>query len=161
MGADGGYSKVYWLFYKELGRLEPFALLIYEKDGKYLSYYGFEESDLKESEDVYDISDYLAAHLDDAYRSSWPSTFADTYCTLEFSKVTGWDRWLQTCQVHPFAMSPADYDLDIFVGDDDEEEEGEEGVEAKVKAMHNYRISLNNVKPLPEKKNWIRHDNNR
>ena len=77
--------------------------------------------------------------------------------------MTGWDRWLLTCQVHPFALSFADFELDIFgeYGDGDEEEESEEGVEAKLKAMHNYRFSLNNVKPLPEKKNWIRHDNNR
>ena len=163
MGADGGYSKVGWSINEELWRLEPWYLRIYEKDGNYSSYYDFEESELKESEDVYDISDYLAAHQDDAFRGSWPSTFADTYCTLEFSKVTGWDRWLLTCQVHPFALSFADYELDFFgeYGDGDEEEESEEGVEAKLKAMHNYRFSLNNVKPLPEKKNWIRHDNNR
>ena len=163
MGADGGYSKVGWSINEELWRLEPWYLRIYEKDGNYSSYYDFEESELKESEDVYDISDYLAAHQDDAFRGSWPSTFADTYCTLEFSKVTGWDRWLLTCQVHPFALSFADFELDIFgeYGDGDEEEESEEGVEAKLKAMHNYRFSLNNVKPLPEKKNWIRHDNNR
>ena len=70
--------------------------------------------------------------------------------------MTGCGRWLLTSQVHPFSLSPADYELDIFGDYDDEEEEGEEGEEAKLKAMHNYRISPNNVKPLPEKKTWIR-----
>ena len=53
--------------------------------------------------------------------------------------------------MNPFSLSPADFELDIFGGSDDEEGEGEQegqgSDEAKLKALHKYRIRLDNVKP--------------
>lgn len=148
MGANGDYSINYWDIDWDKLTIEPWFLRIYEHDGSYSSYYDFEPLD-----EIYDISNYLVAQGDSstAIRGEWPSTFADTYSTLEFSRLTNWDRWISTCQVHPFSLSPADFELDIFGGSDDEEGEGEQGGqgsdEAKLKALHKYRIRLDNVKP--------------
>ena len=148
MGANGDYSINYWDINWDKLTIEPWLLRIYEHDGSYSSYYDFEPLD-----EIYDISNYLVAQGDSstAIRGEWPSTFADTYSTLEFSRLTNWDRWISTCQVHPFSLSPADFELDIFGGSDDEEGEGEQGGqgsdEAKLKALHKYRIRLDNVKP--------------
>lgn len=153
MGANGDYSINYWDINWDKLTIEPWLLRIYEHDGSYSSYYDFEPLD-----EIYDISNYLVAQGDSstAIRGEWPSTFADTYSTLEFSRLTNWDRWISTCQVHPFSLSPADFELDIFGGSDDEEGEGEQGGqgsdEAKLKALHKYRIRLDNVKPTNVRK---------
>ena len=153
LGANGEYTRLQWYPDYDKGILVPDVLMLYQPYGTYRLYNSFPDS-----EDILDITDYLAEYGDTGYKFSWKSTFADTYSTLEFSKKTGWDKWLLCNKVHPFSLSPANYELRIFEDDypgGETEEETEE--EAKgIKVKHNYRINPAKLNPSPEENAFLK-----
>lgn len=152
LGANGEYTRLQWIPDYDKGMLVPDLMMLYQPYGTYWYYYEFPES-----EDILDITDYLADYGDTGYKLSWKSTFADTYSTLEFSKKTGWDKWLLCNKVHPFSLSPANYELSIFDDDSTGGETEEETEETKgIKVKHNYRINPAKLNPSPEENAFLK-----
>ena len=148
LGANGEYTRLQWYPDSEKGMLVPDLMMLYQPYGTYWYYYDFPES-----EDILDITDYLAEYGDTGYKLSWKSTFADTYSTLEFSKKTGWDKWLLCNKVHPFSLSPANYELPIF---EDDSTGGETEEANGIKVKHNYRINPAKLNPSPEENAFLK-----
>ena len=56
-----------------------------------------------------DSSDGSLAHYEFLEKSTWGSTFADTYQLTTFDKLVGWSRWLLLNQAAPPAWSPSSF----------------------------------------------------
>ena len=56
-----------------------------------------------------DSSDGSLAHYELLEKSTWGSTFADTYQLTTFDRLVGWSRWLLLNQAAPPAWSPSSF----------------------------------------------------
>ena len=64
-----------------------------------------------------DSSDGSLAHYELQEKSTWGSTFADTYQLTTFDKLVGWSRWLLLNQAAPPAWSPSSFYFKLPVDD--------------------------------------------
>ena len=107
LGADNSYLIAYWNKDPQTGVKTPYRALVYRADG---TTEDFQLVPLEDNSSYYQMVSTGAGN-------PWASTFADTYCKLEFDRIVGWSRWLKMNRQQPNLFCPYGMDFELPDGD--------------------------------------------
>ena len=107
LGADNSYLIVNWYKDPQTGDKTPCVAIAYHADGT-TEFYQLEP--LEDNSSLYQM-------VSKGEGDPWGSTFADTFCQLEFDRIVGWSRWLKMNHQQPNLFCPHDLDFELPDGD--------------------------------------------
>ena len=107
LGTDNSYLIAFWNKDPQTGVKTPYRALVYRADG---TTEDFQLVPLEDNSSYYQMVSTGAGN-------PWASTFADTYCKLEFDRIVGWSRWLKMNRQQPNLFCPYGMDFELPDGD--------------------------------------------
>ena len=107
LGADNSYVIAFWDKDPKTGAKIPVTARVCRADGTAEIY------QLVPFED--NSSFYQMVSTGNSYL--WGSTFADTFCQLEFDRIVGWSRWLKMNRQQPNLFCPQGMNFELPDGD--------------------------------------------